>query len=1503
MRVTGKILNVFTYNEGDHLAADVPAGATELPLTFALDFEEGGGEAIIVGTDQVVTYTGYDPESMILYLDPTTPLADAQSEGTKVEMIPYAEEKRAVIEDLETGGSWEARVPHNLKPLLADGIRSRASGYENVRIESDGGEWEVAEIYGQPAVIDAEALPNIPAEKMSDGQAPAYSPAAVVLPLGVGALQASWEPVEQPDLHDPVIYDVYVSATTPVVADADHFQTSVAGTSYGFSKVRVDGIDRPISNTEPTYVAVWARDTDGLAPSLGAEGSNIPRKADIEELNVGQIHAAAVEAFRVYASQIDTDFVFASDKIQIGDPAASHIDIDPAEGLILYGTNGTTRIVTLDMTPAQLSEFTGKINTDKLAVFDSLEISGLLSRIMSAALLTIASSTINPPSSAPSLSQSTQTRAWPVPPTGFTENGIWWDGTNWRRLIYNPTTYTARVQTINASGVVTDTVTLQRDINEREARGLVVTGSNIFTIRRDTKSIGSGMFWLQKYNLDGTYVPDTAGTETLTFDSAYGTYQVYQSYTSDCVRIDSSDVVHVKDSPGKVVRRFNTSGDFLGWTQIPASTRSHFDVDDSGNYYVIVGTQVSKIDPDGNVLLQFGAGGSGNGQFISPKSIRVDSSGNIWVVDTGNDRIQKFNATGVYQAQVGTSGSGNGQLSEPASVNFDSSGNIWVVDYGNDRIQKFDSSGVFQLKFGTFDSPPGFDYPTDIAFDSAGDLWITDMDNYVIQKYSPTGTPLGVYGDFDDDDDGPYALDIDSAGNVYVVTDDTNVVTVFNSAGTEIGTFTATGAPDLGEDFMNYPAHLAHDSLGNIWVADSGTHKVKKFAPDGTWIADYGGYGSGDDQFRTPRGIAIDTSDNVYISDTFTVKKFDSSMAFQWKIDEAVLAAAGAASSTSFRPVGVATSPTGSNIYIVDQNNHRIFQFTSSGSYVRRWGSLGTSNGQFSYPEDIAVDPSGNVYVVESNNDRVQKFTSTGTYSSKFGTSGSGNTQFSSPTGIHITPAGSIYVLDNGNSRIQKFNASHAYQGTIATPADTSFTTFHGISFDASGHMYITQTGSSLARVLKYVGAYPPLRVEVANERVTTSTPGPGLGFDGTDLLVASLDRDTLDLSNISWSGLIKYNTNLVYTGNLSINSVIASGQSCTYVGVGNFDYGGPRVVLGSPTQMRVYTYSGNVITADTTYPSFTTDGTAKVIGYDGSNFYSGNDVSVLRRYSTFKATSAANRKMWAQYQWEDNSGFGTTPSPAASFSLSDRRWLNVTVPAPGAGTTRNRIFLGVGNTQPPNASMYNSGGVLATAGTVQYLGAPGSGTNPKTVSDIPTGAAGRFEAQAGTFRVNGNSEGAWHEKQATPRCFARLTAEQSIPNSTSAFTTINLVLDNTHSHAASAYWTFDDGAHTLSLNKSGFWRIDASLEWDNESGGERLMEVWNVTTGSRLAITRNAARDTGGVNDGRLTNVITKSFYLPAGTVLRMGGRQNRGSSMLAKGEGSDFGTALNVVYEGPAV
>jgi len=119
-------------------------------------------------------------------------------------------------------------------------------------------------------------------------------------------------------------------------------------------------------------------------------------------------------------------------------------------------------------------------------------------------------------------------------------------------------------------------------------------------------------------------------------------------------------------------------------------------------------------------------------------------------------------------------------------------------------------------------------------------------------------------------------------------------------------------------------------------------------------------------------------------------------------------------------PQGIAVNATG-YVYITDTGNNRVQVFTPSGNYVRQWGQLGYEHGKFTNPQGTAVIANGDIVVADSNNNRIQEFTPSGTFVQQWGSEGTGNGQFENPYGLAADKSGNVYVADATNDRIQKF--------------------------------------------------------------------------------------------------------------------------------------------------------------------------------------------------------------------------------------------------------------------------------------------------------------------------------------------------------------------------------------------------------------------------------------------------------------------------------------------------
>ena len=185
---------------------------------------------------------------------------------------------------------------------------------------------------------------------------------------------------------------------------------------------------------------------------------------------------------------------------------------------------------------------------------------------------------------------------------------------------------------------------------------------------------------------------------------------------------------------------------------------------------------------------------------------------------------------------------------------------------------------------------------------------------------------------------------------------------------------------------------------------------------DEDYLGEFGdGFGEGDTQFKLPAAMAFDSQDRLHVVDegNHRVTVFDSSGGFLAK-----WGSYGSGEGELDGPSGLAFDSE-DNCYVSDQNNDRVQKFTRDGKFQLRWGESGDGDGQFNMPWGVAVDHGGNVYVADWRNDRIQKFTSDGTFLAAFGESGEGDGQLSRPAGVAVDEDGNIYVADWGNERIQ----------------------------------------------------------------------------------------------------------------------------------------------------------------------------------------------------------------------------------------------------------------------------------------------------------------------------------------------------------------------------------------------------------------------------------------------------------------------------------------------------
>lgn len=193
-------------------------------------------------------------------------------------------------------------------------------------------------------------------------------------------------------------------------------------------------------------------------------------------------------------------------------------------------------------------------------------------------------------------------------------------------------------------------------------------------------------------------------------------------------------------------------------------------------------------------------------------------------------------------------------------------------------------------------------------------------------------------------------------------------------------------------------------------------------------------------------------------------------------------------------------------------------------SFVTKWGSSGSGDGQFLTPTGITTDAAGNVYVAEGNGNRVQKFTNTGTFLLKFGTGGAANGGLVSPSGVAVDSVGNIYVSDNseGVNRVSKYNASGAFQNTVGS----GLLAPGGVAVDSSDNIYILDSQNH--RVRKYDSAGTHLLDWGSNGTGDGNFQSPqGITIDASNnVYVADTGNNRIQKFNSSGTFITKWGTN-----------------------------------------------------------------------------------------------------------------------------------------------------------------------------------------------------------------------------------------------------------------------------------------------------------------------------------------------------------------------------------------
>jgi uncharacterized protein (TIGR03437 family) len=309
---------------------------------------------------------------------------------------------------------------------------------------------------------------------------------------------------------------------------------------------------------------------------------------------------------------------------------------------------------------------------------------------------------------------------------------------------------------------------------------------------------------------------------------------------------------------------------------------------------------ITTVAGDGGVGFDDGGGVAIVAHMDAPRGMSLDSHENLYVADTSNSRVREVTPDGRIATIAGTGGagfSGDGvaatvtSLSQPYSVAVDTTDNVYIADTYNDRIRRITSDGIIATVAGTGlagfagDGGPAqnasVNKPYDVGFDRAGNMYLADHSNGKIRKISSTGTitTLPTVGSFNNIE----GISVDASGNLYVADSGWNMIFRFSPSGGQATIVAGTGGRGFSGDggkatvaTMSGPEGVAVDADGNTFIADTLNNRIRMVTPDGSikTIAGVGTAGFGGDngpaeaaQLNTPSRVLVGPDGTIYVSD------------------------------------------------------------------------------------------------------------------------------------------------------------------------------------------------------------------------------------------------------------------------------------------------------------------------------------------------------------------------------------------------------------------------------------------------------------------------------------------------------------------------------------------------------------------------------------------------------------------------------------------------------------
>ena len=677
-----------------------------------------------------------------------------------------------------------------------------------------------------------------------------------------------------------------------------------------------------------------------------------------------------------------------------------------------------------------------------------------------------------------------------------------------------------------------------------------------------------------------TYTIHTvAGSGTCCFSGDGGPATSAQLNDPTGVAVDSAGNLYIADMGNDSIRK--VSNGVITTVASGLAGPWGIAVDSAGNLYISgEDNRIRKVS-NGVITTVAGNGTGGfsgdNGpatsaELYSPMGVAVDSAGNLYIADNINNRIRKV-ANGVITTVAGNgtccfSGDGgpatSAQLFEPTGVAVDSAGNLYIEDYGNNRIRKV-SNGVITTTVAS-----GLHTAEGVAVDTAGYLYVADtggnqickVTNGVISIVAGNGAP-GFSGDNGPATsaqlNSPMGVAVDSAGNVYIAdfyNHRIRVLTPTGSSCTYSVSPTTLQAPAAGggSGFFSVTA-----GSGCTWTATI----------DVSWItitSAVSGAGNGTVIYSVAANPGPQRTGHITVGgQVFTVTQAAAGVACSYSLSSSsdsdaagggggffnvtagsgctwtgtidvgwitiTSAVSGTGNATVTYSVAANAGPqrtghiiVGGQVFTVTQQatapvplptTYTIHTVAGNGTQGFSGDGGPATSAQLNHPESVAVDTVGNLYIADNDNNRIRKV-SNGVITTVAGTGTPGfsgdngpatSAQLDDPTGIAVDAIGNLYIVDRGNGLIRKVSngvittvagtgtcgAGGTGDGGPATSAQCFDPT--GIAVDSAGNLYITDIFAFSSRIRK-----------VANGVITTVAGGGSSLGDGGPATSAQLE-------------------------------------------------------------------------------------------------------------------------------------------------------------------------------------------------------------------------------------------------------------------------------------------------------------------------------------------------------------------------------------------------------------